>query len=87
MDYKKLAKDFDRVKAKRSNFDNMYQVIGEYVAMNRQDFNGQPSNGEFLVDRIFDVIEVVEPPFAVTQPLLQLLVSLRFVHLMPPGCR
>ena len=54
MDYKKLAKDFDRVKAKRSNFDNMYQVIGEYVAMNRQDFNGQPSNGEFLVDRIFD---------------------------------
>lgn len=54
MDYKKLAKDFDRVKAKRSNFDNMYQVIGEYVAMNRQDFQGQPSNGEFLVDRIFD---------------------------------
>ena len=54
MDYKKLAKDFDRVKAKRSNFDNMYQTIGEYVAMNRQDFNGQPSNGEFLVDRIFD---------------------------------
>jgi hypothetical protein len=54
MDYKKLKKDFDRVKAKRSNFDNMYQVIGEYIAMNRQDFNGQPSNGEFLVDRIFD---------------------------------
>lgn len=54
MDYKKLVKDFDRRKSKRSNFDNMYQVIGEYVAMNRQDFNGQPSNGEFLVDRIFD---------------------------------
>jgi hypothetical protein len=54
MDYKKLAKDFDRVKAKRSNFDSMYQVIGEYVAMTRQDFQGQPSNGEFLVDRIFD---------------------------------
>lgn len=54
MDYKKLCRDFDRVKAKRSNFDNMYQVIGEYVAMNRQDFNGQPSNGEFLVDRIYD---------------------------------
>lgn len=54
MDCKKLAKDFDRVKAKRSNFDNMYQAIGEYVAMTRQDFQGQPSNGEFLVDRIFD---------------------------------
>jgi hypothetical protein len=54
MDYKRLKKDFDRRKAKRSNFDHMYQCIGEYIAMNRQDFQGQPSNGEFLVDRIFD---------------------------------
>ncbi|CAB4139764.1 Head-to-tail connector protein, podovirus-type [uncultured Caudovirales phage] len=54
MDYTKLKKEFDAAKARRSNFDNMYQVIGEYVAMNRQDFTGEPSNGEFLVDRIFD---------------------------------
>jgi hypothetical protein len=32
----------------------MYQVLGEYIAKNRQNFTGQPSNGEFLVDRIFD---------------------------------
>jgi len=54
MDYTKLKKEFDAAKSRRSNFDNMYQVLGEYIAMNRQNFTGQPSNGEFLVDRIFD---------------------------------
>lgn len=69
MDYKKLKKDFDRVKSTRANFDNMYQVIGEYIAMNRQDFNGQPSNGEFLVDRIFDATG----PFAASNAASSLL--------------
>lgn len=54
MDYARIKKDFDKKKAKRSNFDRMYQTIGEYVAMNRQDFEGKPADGEFLTDRLFD---------------------------------
>jgi len=69
VDYKKLIKQFDTKKAARSNFDAMYQVIGEYISMNKQDFQGQPSNGQFLVDRIFDATG----PFAATNSASSLL--------------
>lgn len=53
-EHSQIKKEFDAMRSDRSNFDAMYQVIGEYVAQNRQNFTGQPSNGEFLTKDIFD---------------------------------
>lgn len=54
MDYTSYKKDFDRLKNARSNWDRMYQALGEYVSMVKQNFEGQPADGEFLMDEIFD---------------------------------
>lgn len=57
-EYKQVLKAFDKVKSKRSNWNNMYQVIGRYVHMNKQNFTTQPSSGEFLINEIFDTTAV-----------------------------
>lgn len=54
MDLKQIKRDFDRVKAERSNWNSMWQVIGEYISQIKQNFEAQPDNGEFLTDKIFD---------------------------------
>ena len=54
MDLKQIKRDFDALKSERSNWNAMWQVIGEYVSQIKQNFEAQPSNGEFLTDKIFD---------------------------------
>ena len=53
-DYKYIKDEFNEHKAQRSNWDSMFQVLGEFISQIKQDFQGQPSNGEFLTDEIFD---------------------------------
>lgn len=53
-EYTHLKEDFDRMKSERSNWDIMYQVLGEYISQVKQNFQGQPSEGQFLNDTIFD---------------------------------
>jgi len=53
-EYKKVIDDFNRMKTERSNWDVMYQVLGEYISQIKQNFEGQPSNGEFLTEEVFD---------------------------------
>ena len=53
-EYKHIKERFDEMKAERSNWDTMYQVLGEYISQMKQNFQGQPSRGEFLTDEIFD---------------------------------
>jgi hypothetical protein len=53
-DYKHIKDEFEIAKGERSNWDTMYQVLGEYISQIKQDFQGQPANGEFLTDEIFD---------------------------------
>lgn len=52
--YQKIKKEFDTVKAKRSNWNQMYQILGEYVHQMKQNFQGQPASGEFLTSEIYD---------------------------------
>lgn len=54
MDAKQYKDHFDSLKAERSSWDTMYQVLGEYISLVKQNFEGQPANGEFLIDDIFD---------------------------------
>lgn len=42
------------MKSERSNWNVMYQILGEYISQMKQDFEGQPSRGEFLTDQIYD---------------------------------
>lgn len=53
-EYKHIKERFDEMKAERSNWNVMYQVLGEYISQMKQNFEGQPSRGEFLTDEIFD---------------------------------
>ncbi len=53
-EYTSVKKRFDRMKNDRSNWDTMYQVLGEYISQIKQDFQGQPAQGEFLSKDIFD---------------------------------
>lgn len=52
--YQKDKKEFDAIKARRSNWNQMYQILGEYVHQMKQNFQGQPANGEFLTKEIYD---------------------------------
>jgi hypothetical protein len=53
-EYKQVIEEFNEMKSQRSNWDVMYQVLGEYISQMKQNFQGQPSNGEFLTEEIFD---------------------------------
>ena len=53
-EYSHIKEQFDEMKAERSNWDIMYQVLGEYISQMKQNFEGQPTRGEFLTDEIFD---------------------------------
>lgn len=49
-----IKEGFEEAKQLRSNWNTMYQVLGEFISQVKQDFEGQPANGEFLTDEIFD---------------------------------
>ena len=51
----KQCKDrFDQLKKERGNWDTLFQVLGEYISLIKQNFEGKPANGEFLIDDIYD---------------------------------
>lgn len=54
MDLKQLKAEFDARKVARSNWNTIWQVLGEYISQNKQNFETQPTNGEFLTNEIFD---------------------------------
>ena len=53
-EYQHIKDGFKRAKSERSNWNTMYQILGEFISQIKQDFEGQPSKGEFLTDEIFD---------------------------------
>lgn len=54
MQAKQYKDHFEKLKAARQNWDTMYQVLGEYISLIKQNFEGQPASGDFLIDDIFD---------------------------------
>lgn len=49
-----LLEDNDRLKRDRSNWNNQFQVLGEFISQIKQDFNTQHAPGEFLNEEVFD---------------------------------
>jgi hypothetical protein len=54
MNPKQYKDHFDQLKSESKTWDVMFQVLGEYISMIKQNFEGQPANGEFLMNEIFD---------------------------------
>jgi hypothetical protein len=51
----KAYKDrFKNLKQERMTWDSMYQVLGEYISLMKQNFQNAPTSGEFLTNDIFD---------------------------------
>lgn len=50
----KIIKDHERLVRARSNWNNQFQVVGEYVSQIKQDFEVNHHVGEFLNEDIFD---------------------------------
>lgn len=54
MEAKQIKDRFDVLKRNRANFDQIYQVCGEFVSQIKQNFTSQPSAGEFLISELYD---------------------------------
>jgi hypothetical protein len=54
MEFQHIKADFESLRNDRKNWDEMYQVVGEYVSQIKQNFQECPQPGEFLVGDIFD---------------------------------
>lgn len=54
MEFQHVKADFESLRNDRKNWDEMYQVVGEYVSQIKQNFQECPQPGEFLVGDIFD---------------------------------
>ncbi len=54
MDIKKIKAEFDALKQERTTWNSMYQILGEYVSQVKQNFETQPTQGDFLVNEIYD---------------------------------
>lgn len=53
-DYKHLKDEFNELKKDRANWDMMYQTIGQYVSLIKQNFQTQHQAGEFLGEEVYD---------------------------------
>jgi hypothetical protein len=53
-DPKQIKQEFEQLKAERSNWNAMYQILGEYISQIKQNFENEPQPGEFLVGDIYD---------------------------------
>lgn len=54
MDTKGYKDHFEQLKNERKTWDNMYQVLGEFVSQVKQNFENSPQAGEFLVEDVYD---------------------------------
>lgn len=86
MDFKECKEEFALLKSQRGNWDSMYQIVGEYVSQNKQNFENSPQPGAFLVSEIYDATG----PFAASTAASSLLGMLwpgsakMSIELMPP---
>lgn len=50
----KICRRFKKLKADKQVWNTMYQVIGEYIRLRKQDFTSEDMKGEFLTEGIYD---------------------------------
>lgn len=53
-DLKQAMDEFDTLRRERSTWNNLFQVVGEYVSQFKQNFEVDPQPGEFLIDDVYD---------------------------------
>ena len=53
-DIKAILDRFGELKSERSTWNQQYQVVGEYISQNKQNFETTHTAGEFLNDETFD---------------------------------
>ena len=54
MDPKELKEEFDILKSERRTWDSLYQVLGKYISLIKQNFETTQTPGEFLIDDVYD---------------------------------
>ena len=54
MDAKQCIQEFDLLKGERKSWDSLYQVLGKYVSLIKQNFETTQTAGEFLIDDVYD---------------------------------
>jgi len=54
MEMKQVKAEFDQLRQERSTWNTMYQILGEYVSQIKQNFETEPTQGDFLVNEIYD---------------------------------
>ena len=54
MEPKELKREFDVLKDERRTWDSMYQVLGKYVSLVKQNFETTQTPGEFLIEDVYD---------------------------------
>lgn len=51
---KQYKQEFKDLCTDRSTWNNMFQIVGEYVSQAKQNFNAEQQPGDFLTDNIYD---------------------------------
>jgi len=54
MDIKEIKQEFDILREERRTWDSMYQILGKYISLIKQNFEVTQTPGEFLLDDIYD---------------------------------
>lgn len=54
MDAKDIKSTFDVLRRERKTWDSLYQILGKYVSLIKQNFEQTQQAGEFLVEDIYD---------------------------------
>jgi hypothetical protein len=51
---KQICKEFETLRKDRLTWNQMYQVLGEYVSQMKQNFTSEPTQGQFLINEVYD---------------------------------
>lgn len=54
MNIKELKAEFDELRQERRTWDSMYQILGKYISLIKQNFETTQTPGEFLLEDVFD---------------------------------
>ena len=54
MDIKQLKKEFDALRSDRRAWDSMFQLLGKYISLIKQNFEVTQQAGDFLLDDVYD---------------------------------
>jgi hypothetical protein len=54
LDIKQLKKEFDALRSDRRAWDSMFQLLGKYISLIKQNFEVTQQAGDFLLDDVYD---------------------------------